>query len=90
MLICSLPHSVNKIAGHARQCEFSCSHRKTPGICECTRTVSDAQDKICEREAQKKKNKVRTGEKSGEEKILSKFHFEERGFFLTEIGRGPA
>jgi hypothetical protein len=26
---------------------FSVSHRKTPGICECTRTISYAQDKIC-------------------------------------------
>jgi hypothetical protein len=25
---------------------FSVSHRKTPGICEFTRTVSDAQDKF--------------------------------------------
>jgi len=24
---------------------FTVSHRKTPGICECTRTISDAQQK---------------------------------------------
>jgi hypothetical protein len=35
---------------------FTVSHRKTPGICECTRTISDAQQKICVPEQQNKKS----------------------------------
>jgi len=39
MLVCLLPRSVKKIAGHVCPVEgFFLSLRKTPGICECTRT----------------------------------------------------